>query len=179
MTSLGHTGFRIGPCISPGVPWVNALHAPISLALKVRQFLAMNRFSSALKGFQALAILAKKSTLCEEEMVFRDSASFSSAAMPPSAGNLSLLLPDGNILATPTGSCLGNLITRRLSKWLRRANSSAAINRPKDCVFHLALYRNPLMLQGSWYICTALVNGAFTVSKGWTRKMIRPFYPSR
>ncbi|MGS9149639.1 nucleotide-binding domain containing protein, partial [Salmonella enterica subsp. enterica serovar Infantis] len=30
--SLGIPGFHIGPCISPGVPWVNALHAPVSLA---------------------------------------------------------------------------------------------------------------------------------------------------
>lgn len=36
--SLGIKGFHIGPTISPGVPWVNALDKPVSLALKSGNF---------------------------------------------------------------------------------------------------------------------------------------------
>lgn len=36
--SLGITGFHIGPQITPGVPWVRAVNAPLSLALKSGNF---------------------------------------------------------------------------------------------------------------------------------------------
>ncbi|ECG8591016.1 3-oxo-tetronate kinase [Salmonella enterica subsp. salamae] len=49
--SLGITGFHIGPCISPGVPWVKALHAPISLALKSGNFGDEAFFSRAQQEF--------------------------------------------------------------------------------------------------------------------------------
>ncbi len=51
--------------------------------------------------------------LAKEEHALRDGQDsrlvFQRGCTTSSAGNLSLLLPDGNILATPTGSCLGNL----------------------------------------------------------------------
>ncbi|HFZ8995443.1 TPA: 3-oxo-tetronate kinase [Citrobacter freundii] len=49
--SLGVKGFHIGPCISPGVPWVNALNAPISLALKSGNFGDESFFSRAQQEF--------------------------------------------------------------------------------------------------------------------------------
>ncbi|ASG53655.1 MAG TPA: 3-oxo-tetronate kinase [Salmonella bongori] len=48
---LGISGFHIGPSISPGVPWVNALHAPISLALKSGNFGDEAFFSRAQQEF--------------------------------------------------------------------------------------------------------------------------------
>ena len=42
-----------------------------------------------------------------DEMVQIGASLFSRGYATGSAGNLSLLLPDGNLLATPTGSCLG------------------------------------------------------------------------
>ncbi|AKP33618.1 3-oxo-tetronate 4-phosphate decarboxylase [Yersinia aleksiciae] len=59
-----------------------------------------------------------------------------------SAGNLSLQLADGSILATPTGSCLGELQPERLSRvsWLGEWLSG---DKPsKEVSFHLALYHN-------------------------------------
>ncbi len=50
-----------------------------------------------------------------EEMVQIGASLFSRGYATGSAGNLSLLLPDGNLLATPTGSCLGELQAQRLS----------------------------------------------------------------
>ncbi|SPX17026.1 aldolase [Escherichia coli] len=57
-----------------------------------------------------------------EEMTRIASSFFQRGYATGSAGNLSLLLPDGNLLATPTGSCLGNLDPQRLSKVARMAN---------------------------------------------------------
>ncbi len=50
-----------------------------------------------------------------EEMVQIGASLFSRGYATGSAGNLSLLLPDGNLLATPTGACLGELQAQRLS----------------------------------------------------------------
>ncbi|EMV9181149.1 TPA: class II aldolase/adducin family protein, partial [Klebsiella pneumoniae] len=48
-----------------------------------------------------------------EEMVQIGASLFSRGYATGSAGNLSLLLPDGNLLATPTGACLGELQAQR------------------------------------------------------------------
>lgn len=82
-----------------------------------------------------MTILAKEEHALREEMVRIAASFFQRGYATGSAGNLSLLLPDGNILATPTGSCLGNLDPQRLSKVDPQANGSAAINRLKRCVF--------------------------------------------
>ncbi|EPD4095110.1 class II aldolase/adducin family protein, partial [Klebsiella quasipneumoniae] len=50
-----------------------------------------------------------------DEMVQIGASLFNRGYATGSAGNLSLLLPDGNLLATPTGSCLGELQAQRLS----------------------------------------------------------------
>ena len=52
---------------------------------------------------------AKVEQSLREEMTRIASSFFQRGYATGSAGNLSLLLPDGNLLATPTGSCLGNL----------------------------------------------------------------------
>ncbi|WP_347253419.1 3-oxo-tetronate kinase [Leminorella grimontii] len=45
--SLNIHGFHIGPCISPGVPWVRATEQPVSLALKSGNFGDENFFARA------------------------------------------------------------------------------------------------------------------------------------
>ncbi|QED69279.1 hypothetical protein FTV94_21350 [Escherichia coli] len=49
--SPGIKGFHIGPTISPGVPWVNALDKPVSLALKSGNFGDDAFFSRAQREF--------------------------------------------------------------------------------------------------------------------------------
>ncbi|CAI1677065.1 3-oxo-tetronate kinase [Serratia proteamaculans] len=49
--ALGIGGFHIGPCISPGVPWVRAIDQPISLALKSGNFGDENFFARAQTEF--------------------------------------------------------------------------------------------------------------------------------
>ncbi|WP_413506581.1 3-oxo-tetronate kinase [Serratia proteamaculans] len=49
--ALGIGGFHIGPCISPGVPWVRAIDQPVSLALKSGNFGDENFFARAQTEF--------------------------------------------------------------------------------------------------------------------------------
>lgn len=49
--ALGIKGFHIGPCISPGVPWVRAIDQPISLALKSGNFGDEDFFARAQREF--------------------------------------------------------------------------------------------------------------------------------
>ena len=51
-----------------------------------------------------------------EEMVRLGASFFQRGYATGSAGNLSMRLEDGTLLATPTGSCLGELVADRLSK---------------------------------------------------------------
>lgn len=122
-----------------------------------------------------MTTLAKEEHVLREEMV-RIAASFSSAAMLPARQAISLLLPDGNILATPTGSCLGNLDPQRLSKWTRRANGSAAINRLKRCVFIWRCIAITLAAR-PWYICTARSTALSCLEGLDPQNVIRPFTP--
>ncbi|VEI61072.1 3-oxo-tetronate kinase [Serratia rubidaea] len=49
--ALAIRGFHIGPCISPGVPWVRAIEQPVSLALKSGNFGDENFFARAQTEF--------------------------------------------------------------------------------------------------------------------------------
>jgi uncharacterized protein YgbK (DUF1537 family) len=49
--ALNIRGFHIGPCISPGVPWVRAIEQPVSLALKSGNFGDENFFARAQTEF--------------------------------------------------------------------------------------------------------------------------------
>ena len=57
------------------------------------------------------------------------------------AGNLSARLPDGNILVTPTNSCMGRLSPERLSKISPQGELLAGDAPSKEVPFHAALYR--------------------------------------
>ncbi|WED24025.1 aldolase [Vibrio sp. JC009] len=58
------------------------------------------------------------------------------------AGNLSLKLPSGNILATPTGSSMGRLDVDTLSVVDIEGNHLSGDKPSKEVTFHLELYRN-------------------------------------
>ncbi|EJV5950334.1 TPA: aldolase [Vibrio alginolyticus] len=58
------------------------------------------------------------------------------------AGNLSLKLPNGHFLATPTGSSFGRLIAEELSVVDIDGNHISGEKPSKEVAFHLAIYRN-------------------------------------
>lgn len=59
-----------------------------------------------------------------------------------SAGNMSVLLPDNTVAATPTGSCLGKLDPNNLSIVDMDGNLLSGPKATKEVLFHLALYKN-------------------------------------
>lgn len=174
--SLGIKGFHIGPTISPGVPWVNALDKPVSLALKSGNFGDEAFFHEPKESFyherfrKSRAVFARGD---DADCQFILSARICNG----SAGNLSLLLPDGNLLATPTGSCLGNLDPQRLSKVTADGEWLSGDKPSKEVLFHLALYRNNprckavVHLHSTWSTALSCQEGLDS------NNVIRPFTP--
>ncbi|WP_337010251.1 3-oxo-tetronate 4-phosphate decarboxylase [Pantoea sp. AS142] len=77
-----------------------------------------------------------------EEMVRLGASFFQRGYATGSAGNLSMLMADGNLLATPTGSCLGELQADRLSKVTPEGEWLSGDKPSKEIAFHRALYLN-------------------------------------
>lgn len=59
-----------------------------------------------------------------------------------SAGNMSVLAPDGSIIVTPTGTCLGRLDPDHLSKVDMHGNLIDGPKPTKEAAFHAAILRN-------------------------------------
>ncbi|MEJ4043101.1 3-oxo-tetronate 4-phosphate decarboxylase [Erwinia sp. SLM-02] len=77
-----------------------------------------------------------------EEMVRLGASFFQRGYATGSAGNLSMRLDDGTLLATPTGSCLGELVAERLSKVTQEGEWIGGDKPSKEISFHRAIYQN-------------------------------------
>lgn len=77
-----------------------------------------------------------------EEMVRLGASFFQRGYATGSAGNLSMRLEDGTLLATPTGSCLGELVAERLSKVTSEGEWIGGDKPSKEISFHRAIYQN-------------------------------------
>jgi len=77
-----------------------------------------------------------------DEMVRLGASFFQRGYATGSAGNLSVRLEDGNLLATPTGSCLGELQGDRLAKVTPGGEWLSGDKPSKEIAFHRALYLN-------------------------------------
>ncbi|HDQ4924481.1 TPA: aldolase [Escherichia coli] len=104
---------------------------------------------------------AKVEQSLREEMTRIASSFFQRGYATGSAGNLSLLLPDGNLLATPTGSCLGNLDPQRLSKVTADGEWLSGDNPSKEVVH----------LHSTWSTALSCLEGLDS------NNVIRPFTP--
>ncbi|MGE4802082.1 aldolase [Yersinia hibernica] len=76
------------------------------------------------------------------EMVKLGASFFQRGYATGSAGNLSMKLADGTLLATPTGSCLGELNAERLSKVSVAGEWLSGDKPSKEISFHRAIYLN-------------------------------------
>lgn len=137
----------------------------------------MNPFSSALKGSFRYDDTGKRRARFARRDGQDSRLVFQRGYATGSAGNLSLLLPDGNILATPTGSCLGNLDPQRLSKVDPQGEWLSGDKPSKEVRFHLALYRNNpcckavVHLHSTWSTALSCLEGLDP------QNVIRPFTP--
>jgi len=77
-----------------------------------------------------------------DEMVRLGASFFQRGYATGSAGNLSVRLEDGSLLATPTGSCLGELQGDRLAKVTPDGEWLSGDKPSKEIAFHRALYLN-------------------------------------
>ncbi|MDN0105667.1 aldolase [Yersinia rochesterensis] len=77
-----------------------------------------------------------------EDMVKLGASFFQRGYATGSAGNLSLKLAEGTLLATPTGSCLGELNAERLSKVSLEGEWISGDKPSKEISFHRAIYLN-------------------------------------
>ncbi|CAJ1774981.1 aldolase [Aeromonas jandaei] len=93
------------------------------------------------------------------------------------AGNLSARLPDGTLLATPTGSSLGRLDPTRLSTVSMSGEHLGGDRPSKEVAFHLAIYHNNPDCQAVVHLhCTHLT--ALSCLEGVDpTNVIRPFTP--
>ncbi|MEE3664362.1 aldolase [Brenneria sp. g21c3] len=112
-----------------------------------------------------------------EEMVRLGASFFQRGYATGSAGNLSLLLEDGALLATPTGSCLGELSADRLAKVDPAGALISGDSPSKEISFHLALYRNNPQCRAVVHLHSAYSTALSCLEGLDPRNAIRPFTP--
>ncbi len=112
-----------------------------------------------------------------EEMVQLGASFFQRGYATGSAGNLSLLLEDGNLLATPTGSCLGELQADRLSKVTMQGEWISGDKPSKEVAFHRALYLNNPACKAVVHLHSHYLTALSCLSDLDSENCIRPFTP--
>lgn len=75
-----------------------------------------------------------------DTMVMLGASLFQRGYATGGAGNLSALLPDGTLIATPTGSCLGRLSADKLSHVNLQGEHLGGDRPSKEVAFHLYLF---------------------------------------
>lgn len=93
------------------------------------------------------------------------------------AGNLSALLPNGHVLATPTGSSLGRLEAESLSLVDQDGNHIGGLKPSKEVSFHLAIYRERPQCRAIVHLHSTYLT-ALSCLDGLDREnALRPFTP--
>ncbi|KFW99936.1 aldolase [Pectobacterium betavasculorum] len=112
-----------------------------------------------------------------EEMVKLGASFFQRGYATGSAGNLSLLLDDGTLLATPTGSCLGELDADRLSKVSLSGEWISGDKPSKEVSFHLSIYRNDPECKAIVHLHSTYLTALSCLEGLDTQDAIKPFTP--
>ena len=111
------------------------------------------------------------------EMVKLGASFFQRGYATGSAGNLSLLLEDGNLLATPTGSCLGELDVDTLSKVTMNGEWLSGDKPSKEVSFHRAIYQNDSECKAIVHLHSTYLTALSCLEGLNTEDAIRPFTP--
>lgn len=112
-----------------------------------------------------------------QEMVKLGASFFQRGYATGSAGNLSLLLEDGNLLATPTGSCLGDLNIDTLSKVTMSGEWLSGDKPSKEVSFHRAIYQNDPECKAIVHLHSTYLTALSCLEDLNTEDAIRPFTP--
>ena len=89
-----------------------------------------------------------------DTMVMLGASLFQRGYATGGAGNLSALLPDGTLIATPTGSCLGRLSADRLSH-VNLQGEHLGGDRPPRRWPSTSPSTTTIQTAGPWCTCTA------------------------
>lgn len=93
------------------------------------------------------------------------------------AGNISLLLPGGTVMATPTNSCLGRLVEEDISITDMDGNHRSGKEPTKELPLHLAVYRAKPECKAVVHLHSTYVT-ALSCLDGLDRdNALRPFTP--
>lgn len=112
-----------------------------------------------------------------QEMVRLGASFFQRGYATGSAGNLSMLLEEGNLLATPTGSCLGELDADRLSKVTLQGEWISGDKPSKEIAFHRALYLKDENCKAVVHLHSHYLTALSCLEGLDAQNCIRPFTP--
>jgi len=112
-----------------------------------------------------------------QEMVQLGASLFQRGYATGSAGNLSVLLEDSRLLATPTGSCLGELQAENLSTVTLQGEWLAGDKPSKEIAFHRALYLNNPACKAVVHLHSHYLTALSCLQDLDTKNCIRPFTP--
>ncbi|PVZ82861.1 aldolase [Serratia sp. S1B] len=112
-----------------------------------------------------------------EEVVRLAASFFQRGYATGSAGNLSLLLPDGHLLATPTGSCFGELQASRLSKVSLSGEWLSGDKPSKEVSFHRALYQHNPACKAVVHLHCTYLTALSCLQELDPENAIKPFTP--
>ncbi|WP_332401583.1 aldolase [Vibrio metschnikovii] len=112
-----------------------------------------------------------------EQMVSLARSMFERGYATGGAGNLSLKLPNGHFLATPTGSSFGRLIAEELSVVDIEGNQLSGKRASKEIAFHLAIYRNNPKCNAIVHLHSTYLTALSCIDNLDADNAIRPFTP--
>lgn len=112
-----------------------------------------------------------------EQMVALARSMFERGYATGGAGNLSLKLPDGNFLATPTGSSMGRLIANELSVVDINGQQISGQRASKEIAFHLAIYKNNPQCNAIVHLHSTYLTALSCLDNLDMDNAIRPFTP--
>ncbi len=93
------------------------------------------------------------------------------------AGNLSVRLPEGGILATPTNSCLGRLDSETLAKTDMNGRLLGGLAPSKELALHLAVYRGKPECKAVVHLHSTYLTALSCTENLDPDNAIRPFTP--
>lgn len=93
------------------------------------------------------------------------------------AGNMSQVLPDGTVLATPTGSSMGKLDPERLSIVTMDGELISGDKATKEVAFHLAIYKANPSLKAVVHLHSCYCTALSCLKDLDKNNVIKPFTP--
>ncbi|MDP5254125.1 MULTISPECIES: aldolase [unclassified Vibrio] len=112
-----------------------------------------------------------------EQMVSLARSMFERGYATGGAGNLSLKLPNGHILTTPTGSCFGRLVAEELSVVDLDGHHLSGKKPSKEAGFHLAIYRHNIDCNAIVHLHSTYLTALSCLQGIDVDNAIRPFTP--